>query len=160
MEVEIWVRKSPVPVEIVTLDNDILLGDVFLAGDERVVDGVNSEREFMPFRTDDGEFQVINKSTVARIRPFEDGSPAKVKTRMTLAPVELVMRDGRVLCGSVFLANRDRVSDVFNGERFFVPLQMGDGELQIVNKCTVVRVKPMARDQPEQERPEDHRHAA
>lgn len=160
MEVDIWVRKSPVPVEVVTFDDSVLLGDVFLGGSERVIDGINSERDFMPFRTHDGEIQIINKNTVARIRPIEDGRPAKVTTRMDLAPVELLTRDGKVLCGNVFLSNRDRVSDVFNTQRLFVPLVMEGGELLIINKSTVVRVKPLERDGREEEHTSHRQNAA
>ncbi len=160
MEVDIWVRKSPVPIEVVTFDDSVLLGDVFLGGSERVIDGINSQRDFMPFRTDDGEFQIINKNTVARIRPIEDGRPAKVTTRMDLVPVELLTRDGKILCANLILANRDRVSDVFNSQRMFVPLQMEGGELLIINKNTVVRVKPIERDVRKEEHTSHRQNAA
>lgn len=160
MEVDIWVRKSPVPVEVVTFDDSVLLGDVFLGGSERVIDSINSQRDFKPFRTDDGEFQIINKNTVARIRPIEGGRPAKVTTRMDMAPVELLTRDGKVLCGNVFLSNRERVSDVFNTQWLFVPLEMEGGELLIINKNTVVRVKPIERDVREEEHISHRQNAA
>ena len=136
---------------MVGLDGSVLLGNLFLAANERVIDGVNDERPFLPFQTDDGEFQMINKSTVARIRPFEDGRPVKVTTRMIQAPVELLTLNGKVLCGSVFLTSNDRVSDVFNSKRQFVPLETDGGELQIVNKGGVTRVKPLPRELSEQE---------
>lgn len=160
MKVDLWVRKSPVPVEVVTFDDSVLLGDVFLAGNERVIDSINSEQDFFPFRTEDGEFQIIHKSTVARIRPIEDGRPAKVTTRMDMAPVELLTRDGKVLCGNVFLSNRERVSDVFNTQWLFVPLEMEGGELLIINKNTVVRVKPIEHDVREEEHISHRQNAA
>jgi hypothetical protein len=52
---------------------------------------------------------------------------------------------------SVFLTDKDRVSDVFNSRRQFVPLETDRGEFQIINKGAVSRVKPLPRELSEQE---------
>lgn len=159
MEVQIWGQKSPVQVEVVGIDDSVLVGNLFLAASERVIDGINDERRFLPFQTSDGEFQMINKSTVASINPLEDGVPVKVVTRMDQAPVELRTLNGKVICGSVFLTNQDRVSDVFNSKRQFVPLETDEGELRIVNKSVIMRVKPLPQENAGQKRSDNYHYA-
>ena len=66
--------KDKTAAAIITMEGDELTGFLFLTSNERLIDVVNDERQFLPFERDDGEFVIINKSTISRIQ-IPDGNP-------------------------------------------------------------------------------------
>jgi len=61
--------------------------------------------------------------------------------------VELVLSDGSQLSGCVHLLRSERVSDVFNGTRPFLPFHTEEGEFLLIRKSTIAICKPL--DYPE-----------
>jgi len=63
--------KSHVPVEIFLSDGQQLGGYLFLANGERVLDLLNDSRPFLPFRQDDADMLLINKTSILACRPLD-----------------------------------------------------------------------------------------
>ncbi len=59
-----------VPAELRTVDGETLVGEVYVSGDRRVKDMLNSGELFIAFRRGDGELEIINKHYIARVRPL------------------------------------------------------------------------------------------
>ena len=57
--------------------------------------------------------------------------------------VELILRDGSQLSGCVHLSDSERVSDVFNGERPFLPFHTEEGEFLLIRKSAIAICKPL-----------------
>lgn len=60
--------KIKVEVELTTVDDRKLRGNLHLAGDQRVSDLMNLDNTFVPFATSEGEILILNKSVIASIR--------------------------------------------------------------------------------------------
>lgn len=146
MEVNIWGLKQRLPVELLMFDGHVVKGQVYCSADERIIDVVSAPSGFLLFLEEDDAFRLVNKSTVARIRPLEKGSPYLLTTHMGRAGVELVLTDGTVMMGKVFVSDRVRVSDVFNSDRTFFPFETEHGELEIINKQAIARATPTRRE--------------
>lgn len=56
--------------------------------------------------------------------------------------VELRMSDGSDVVGFMFATTSERVLDVMNGPMPYIPFECENGELMIVSKATIVRVRP------------------
>lgn len=56
--------------------------------------------------------------------------------------VELRMSDGTDIVGFMFATNNERVLDVMNAPTPYVPFQNAEGELMILSKATILRVRP------------------
>jgi len=76
-----------------------------------------------------------------------DTGGAPVTITKTPVDVELVLTDGSQLSGSVHLGKDERVSDLFNGERDFLPFHTEAGEFLLVQKASIALCKPL--DYPE-----------
>lgn len=61
----------------------------------------------------------------------------KVKTE-----VELVLDDGTVMKGSFFLNPQQRILDILNDERAFLPFEDGEGVIIVMLKTSIRRIKP------------------
>ncbi len=59
-----------VPAELRTVDGETLVGEVYVSGERRVKDMLNSGELFIAFRRGDGELEIINKHCIARVRPL------------------------------------------------------------------------------------------
>ena len=64
----------------------------------------------------------------------------KVKTE-----VELVLTDGTVLNGEMFMHADQRVLDLVNDDRKFVPFASFDGPVSVINKVVIARITPIER---------------
>ena len=62
----------------------------------------------------------------------------KVKTE-----VELLLSDGTELRGSIFVNPQDRLLETLNDSRAFIPIEGDDGEVTVINKSTIQRIKLM-----------------
>ena len=65
----------------------------------------------------------------------------KVKTE-----VELVLTDGTVLSGVMFMHAEQRVLDIVNDDRKFVPFASFDGPVRVINKAVIAHITPLERD--------------
>jgi hypothetical protein len=61
--------KANIAVELILDDGTRLAGTVFLGLDERVLDMLNDERGFLPFRSDANEMLLIAKRSISICRP-------------------------------------------------------------------------------------------
>ena len=64
----------------------------------------------------------------------------KIKTE-----VELVLTDGTVLNGAMFMHADQRVLDLVNDERRLVPFASFDGPLKVINKAMIAHITPVER---------------
>ena len=64
-------QKVKTEVELVLTDGTVLSGEMFMHAEQRVLDIVNDERQFVPFASFDGPIKVINKAMIAHITPLE-----------------------------------------------------------------------------------------
>jgi hypothetical protein len=53
-------------------------GFLFLAEDERLVDVMNDDRTFLPFKSEDGRFSVIKKSAIIEISIKHEGGRSRL----------------------------------------------------------------------------------
>ena len=59
--------------------------------------------------------------------------------------VSIIMSDGSNIEGYVFLSESERVSDMLNSDRRFLPLELLNQELLVINKDAGARCKPIDR---------------
>ena len=59
------------------------------------------------------------------------------------AEVEMITHDGVMLKGKFFTVPSQRVLDVLNDERTFLPFETEDGDIYIVNKTFIARIRPL-----------------
>ncbi len=59
------------------------------------------------------------------------------------APAELVLDDGTDMKGSFFLNPQQRVLDILNDERAFLPFEDSEGTIIVISKSTIVRIMPV-----------------
>jgi len=57
--------------------------------------------------------------------------------------VEVELRDGRVMLGHVFAAPKQRLSDMLNDERQFLPFATSSGIVTVLRKAMILRVTPV-----------------
>jgi DnaJ-domain-containing protein 1 len=65
------------------------------------------------------------------------------KLQKTKLQVEMELDDGAVLRGSVFVSQRQRLPDLMNDDRQFLPFETTDGLITIVRKQVVRRITPL-----------------
>ena len=70
-----------------------------------------------------------------------DTFPCKVDTE-----VELTFLDRTTMRGRFFVSRGQRVADVVNDTRSFLPFADISGAVRLVNKSAIVQVKPMRQD--------------
>ena len=59
------------------------------------------------------------------------------------AEVDLALGDGTVLKGSFFLNPQQRVLDILNDERAFLPFEDSEGTIIVISKSTIARIMPV-----------------
>jgi DnaJ-domain-containing protein 1 len=59
-------------------------------------------------------------------------------------PVELELDSTVVMKGHMFVSQQQRLSDLMNDERTFLPFEHADGTIDIVHKSMIRRVRPVA----------------
>lgn len=62
------IRKEKFPVNLKLMDGEVSDVYVFLQADERLVDMLNDERQFLPFESHTKEMFVINKASISKIK--------------------------------------------------------------------------------------------
>ncbi len=66
-------------------------------------------------------------------------------TQKTRTEVELTFADGRLLAGVLFTHAAERVIDIVNDDRAFIPFEDADGQLTVINKSMIAHIRPMER---------------
>ena len=64
-------------------------------------------------------------------------------TQKTRTEVELTLADGRLLAGVLFTHAEQRVLDIVNDDRAFIPFEDADGQLTVINKSMIAHIRPM-----------------
>ncbi|MCH9018818.1 MAG: hypothetical protein IIA73_00410 [Proteobacteria bacterium] len=64
-------------------------------------------------------------------------------TQKTRTEVELTLTDGSVLAGFFFVHAEQRVLDIVNDDRAFLPFEDADGQLTVLNKSMIAHIRPM-----------------
>ncbi len=59
------------------------------------------------------------------------------------AGVEIALNDGTVLKGHFFVNQQQRILDILNDERTFLPLEDSEGCVSVINKSTIARITPV-----------------
>ena len=59
---------------------------------------------------------------------------------------ELALDDGTVLTGSFFLNPQQRILDILNDERAFLPFEDSEGVIIVLLKTTIRRIKPVVQE--------------
>ena len=63
--------------------------------------------------------------------------------KKTTVEVELVMNDGDLVSGEVFVQPGERVQDLLNNELPFMPLRLPSQEIVIIRKAAIAVCKPL-----------------
>ena len=72
-------------------------------------------------------------------------STNRIITQKIKTEVELVLTDGTVLNGAMFMHADQRVLDLVNDERRFVPFASFDGPVKVNNKAMIAHITPVER---------------
>ncbi len=67
-------------------------------------------------------------------------------TQKVKIEVELVLTDGSVLGGEMFMHADQRVIDIVNDDRKFVPFASFDGPVRVINKAMIAHITPIERN--------------
>lgn len=78
--------------------------------------------------------------TKEALMPIAPRSRLRTKEK---APVELVLEDGTVLAGHLFVGLGERVLDCLNDARPFMPFLQDDGTMLLIAKGTVAVCRPL-----------------
>lgn len=57
-------------------------------------------------------------------------------------PVTLQKHDSTILEGNVFVAEGERILDVMNAEKPFLPFEVAEGKFLVINKSSIAHVEP------------------
>ncbi|MGD8326128.1 MAG: hypothetical protein PVF65_04360 [Sphingomonadales bacterium] len=67
---------------------------------------------------------------------------ARVRTKVNVG-VDIILNDGTTLSGSVFIGLNERVQDLLNDPKTFIPLRQQNGEILLINKNSIAVCKPL-----------------
>ncbi len=92
----------------------------------------------------DGAVTMLGKKKRGCTTAMAMMSSASVKaTPKIKAEVEITTHDGATLKGKFFTVPSQRVLDVLNDERTFLPFETEEGDIFIVNKTFIARIRPL-----------------
>lgn len=74
-------------------------------------------------------------------------SSNQYKPKLKVA-VEIELNDGTVMMGSMFLGNTQRLSDLLNDDRAFLPFENSEGMVVSLRKAVIMRVTELAQRVP------------
>jgi hypothetical protein len=60
--------------------------------------------------------------------------------------VELVKDDGETLEGFVYVGGQERILDLLNNHERFIPLELSEGRMILINKNAIVLITPFDED--------------
>jgi DnaJ-domain-containing protein 1 len=74
---------------------------------------------------------------------FDDQKTPKIKLE-----AEIELTNAERFLGFVFVSPQGRLSDLFNDDREFIPIELGDGRTVVLRKSAILRVSPMEHSEP------------
>jgi len=63
--------------------------------------------------------------------------------------VELVLTDGTTVQGSLFARQKQRLVEIMNDPRGYIPIELEDGQVKVINKAVISTVTPIQQDEEE-----------
>ncbi len=69
-----------------------------------------------------------------------EGKPLRTKLRVG---VEITLIDGSRMSGNLFLNRDERVLDLINDQRAFVPFEDASGAVSVLSKTAIMRITPI-----------------
>lgn len=127
----------------------ILSGYFFLSvlspnghGPERIIDLLNGEKRFLPFRLEGGEVILLRRREILTVVPEEDDAPPPVGLFRKIV-AEIRLTSGDTLKGHIFTdlpESHSRLSDFFNRCGDFFYLEAG-GRGHLVNSLKVLSIR-------------------
>ncbi len=130
------VDKTELPVVLFHSDGSVMKGVVFLSasayshiGRQTLSDLLLEREDFFPFRSETGEFSVINRETVTHIRYEPLGKDEDSLVIGTPVDVQINFIGGEQLRGTVLIEAREgrtRLSDFINTTKRFFLLTSGE----------------------------------
>ena len=82
---------------------------------------------------------------------FDDQKTPKVKLE-----VEIELSGGKRFLGFIFVSPQGRVSDLFNDDRVFLPVELSDGRTMVVSKTAIVQATPLEQAAPTSKKPDPY----
>lgn len=67
---------------------------------------------------------------------------ARVRTKVNVG-VDIILNDGTSVTGSVFIGLEERVQDLLNDPKLFIPVRQANEEILLINKNSVAICKPL-----------------
>jgi hypothetical protein len=138
------VDKLECPVTLFLQDGLVREGVVFLspfspshAGAQTLLELVNEEAPFFPFRRDDGSFSLVNKALVSHLR-FQAPPPEDWPLGHRIE-VSLAFAGGEVLRGTLTVQapeGKDRLQDFLNLRQTFIQIDCGDAHYLVNPRLT------------------------
>lgn len=78
---------------------------------------------------------------MAALNRLKGSAPAMFKSEEFVerqkAEVDLTLMDGTALRGNLFITQRQRLVDVMNDPRAYIPIELEDGSIKLVNKSNI-----------------------
>jgi hypothetical protein len=71
-------EKNECHVKITMEEDKFREGFLFLGEDERLVDVLNDDRMFLPFKSEEGQFSVLKKTSIIEISMLREGSKSRL----------------------------------------------------------------------------------
>jgi hypothetical protein len=77
------VHRAQIEVELTLTDGTRMIGYLYAAAGQRLVDLLNDHRSFVPFTDEAGDIVILNKGSIARLSPVDKsiGAPKKATPR-------------------------------------------------------------------------------
>ncbi len=72
------------------------------------------------------------------------------KRPVTKVPAEIVLTDGDTALYHLFVGNQQRISDLLNDTRDFLPVETAEGSVSFLHKSVVARINLLAQSTPYQ----------
>ncbi len=66
----------------------------------------------------------------------------KLRTKYRVK-VEVTLIDGSRMCGDLFLGIDQRLLDLFNDQRPFVPFEDANSEVRVLSKTAIMQIRPI-----------------
>lgn len=130
------VDKTELPVVLFHSDGSVMKGVVFLSasayshiGRQTLSDLLLDRENFFPFRSEAGEFSVINRETITHIRYEPLGKEEEFLEIGIPVDVQINFIGGEQLRGAVLIESREgrtRLSDFINTTKKFFALTSGE----------------------------------
>ncbi|MCK4536680.1 MAG: hypothetical protein KAT93_06680 [Desulfuromonadales bacterium] len=145
------VEKTEQPVVLFQADGSVMKGVIFLSatayshlGQQTLLDLLKEKEIFFPFRSENGDFSIANKTTITHVRYEPPSAENDYCPLGTPENVVITFVGGEQLRGTIIIdlpEGRKRLIDFFNVASGFFPMQTDEAE-HLVNAAQIRDVKP------------------